>query len=171
MSGAELNALRFPLRQKFGEDEIRAGKMYVGASAGAAVVGPSLDPIRTLDDASAARGLVSTNAMSLVDFVVLPHDGNEKFLPRYEAIQKEYEQISGAIITHRLRATGIRDKPIAPASPWQNGFAERIIGSIRRECSGQVIVSGEANLRSSVHTGAVAAKPMARRYRLGKTEI
>jgi transposase InsO family protein len=29
---------------------------------------------------------------------------------------------------------GIRDKPIAPASPWQNGFAERLIGSIRREC-------------------------------------
>jgi hypothetical protein len=33
-----------------------------------------------------------------------------------------------------MRAMGIRDKPIAPASPWQNGFAERLIGSIRREC-------------------------------------
>jgi hypothetical protein len=32
-----------------------------------------------------------------------------------------------------LRAMGIRDKPTAPASPWQNGFAERLIGSIRRE--------------------------------------
>jgi transposase InsO family protein len=29
---------------------------------------------------------------------------------------------------------GIRDKPTAPASPWQNGYAERLIGSIRREC-------------------------------------
>jgi transposase InsO family protein len=28
---------------------------------------------------------------------------------------------------------GIRDKPTAPASPWQNGYAERLIGSIRRE--------------------------------------
>jgi transposase InsO family protein len=46
-----------------------------------------------------------------------------------------------------LLAIGIRDKPIAPASPWQNGFAERIIGSIRRECLDHVIVSGEANLR------------------------
>jgi hypothetical protein len=33
----------------------------------------------------------------------------------------------------RIRAIVIRDKPIAPASPWQNGFAERLIGSIRRE--------------------------------------
>jgi hypothetical protein len=38
---------------------------------------------------------------------------------------------------------GIRDKPIASASPWQNGFAERLIGSIRRECLDHSIVSGE----------------------------
>jgi transposase InsO family protein len=42
---------------------------------------------------------------------------------------------------------GIRDKPIAPASPWQNGFAERLIGSIRRECVGHFIILGEAHLR------------------------
>jgi transposase InsO family protein len=42
---------------------------------------------------------------------------------------------------------GIRDKPIAPASPWQNGFAERLIGSIRRECLDHVIVLGEERLR------------------------
>ena len=39
---------------------------------------------------------------------------------------------------------GIRDKPIAAGSPWQNGFAERLIGSIRRECVDHVIVLGEA---------------------------
>ena len=44
-------------------------------------------------------------------------------------------------------AMGIRDKPIAPGSPWQNGFAERLIGSIRRECVDHVIVLGEAHLR------------------------
>jgi transposase InsO family protein len=42
---------------------------------------------------------------------------------------------------------GIRDKPIAPRSPWQNGFAERVIGSIRRECLDHVIIFGEAHLR------------------------
>jgi transposase InsO family protein len=42
---------------------------------------------------------------------------------------------------------GIRDKPIAPASPWQNGVAERLIGSIRRECLDHIIVLGEMHLR------------------------
>jgi transposase InsO family protein len=41
---------------------------------------------------------------------------------------------------------GIRDRPIAPASPWQNGFVERLIGSIRRECVDHFILS-EAHLR------------------------
>jgi hypothetical protein len=35
---------------------------------------------------------------------------------------------------------GIRDKPIAPGSPWQNGFAERLIGSIRRACTDYIVV-------------------------------
>jgi hypothetical protein len=39
---------------------------------------------------------------------------------------------------------GIRDKPIAPRSPWQNGFAERLIGSIRRECVDHIVVLDEA---------------------------
>jgi hypothetical protein len=47
---------------------------------------------------------------------------------------RDGDRIYGAVVTRRLRATGIRDKPIAPASPWQNGFAERLIGSIRCEC-------------------------------------
>src|SRR5665811_924743 len=42
---------------------------------------------------------------------------------------RDRDRIYGTIVTRRLRAMGIRDKPIAPASPWQNGFAERLIGS------------------------------------------
>jgi hypothetical protein len=37
---------------------------------------------------------------------------------------------------------GIRDKPTAPVSLWQNGFAERLIGSIRRECLDHIVVFG-----------------------------
>ena len=60
---------------------------------------------------------------------------------------RDRDRIYGAIVTRRLRAMGIRDKPIAPASPWQNGFAERLIGSIRRECLDHVVIWGEAHLR------------------------
>jgi len=65
--------------------------------------------------------------------------------PRY--LIRDRDRIYGSVVTRRLRAMGIRDKPIAPASPWQNGFAERLIGSIRRECVDHVIVLGEAHLR------------------------
>src|ERR1700684_4477191 len=65
--------------------------------------------------------------------------------PRYLA--RDRDQIYGSVVTRRLRAMGIRDKPTAPASPWQNGFAERLIGSIRRECVDHIIVLGEVHLR------------------------
>jgi transposase InsO family protein len=65
--------------------------------------------------------------------------------PRY--LIRDRDRIYGTVVTRRLRAMGIRDKPIAPASPWQNGIAERLIGSIRRECLDHIIVFGEAHLR------------------------
>ena len=46
-----------------------------------------------------------------------------------------------------MRAMGIRDRLIAARHPWQNGYAERVIGSIRRECLDGTIVFGEAHLR------------------------
>jgi transposase InsO family protein len=70
-----------------------------------------------------------------------PWDG----APRY--MIRDRDRIYGTVVTRRLRAMGIRDKPIAPASPWQNGFAERLIGSIRRECLDHVVVLGEVHLR------------------------
>ena len=70
-----------------------------------------------------------------------PWDG----APRY--MIRDRDRIYGTFVTRRLRTMGIRDKPTAPASPWQNGFAERLIGSIRRECLDHIIVSGEAHLR------------------------
>src|ERR1700736_2501597 len=70
-----------------------------------------------------------------------PWDGAPRFMIR------DRDRIYGTIVTRRLRAMGIRDKPTAPASPWQNGFAERLIGSIRRECVDHMIVLGEAHLR------------------------
>jgi transposase InsO family protein len=70
-----------------------------------------------------------------------PWDDAPRFMIR------DRDQIYGTVVTRRLRAMGIRDKPTAPASPWQNGFAERLIGSIRRECLDHIIVLGEQHLR------------------------
>jgi transposase InsO family protein len=53
----------------------------------------------------------------------------------------------GHAVTRRLAAMGIRDHPTAPRSPWQNGHAERLIGSIRRECLDHIVVFGDAHLR------------------------
>ena len=65
--------------------------------------------------------------------------------PRY--LIRDRDGIYGTAVTRRMRAMGIRDKPTAFASPWQNGFAERLIGSIRRECVDHFIVLGEEHLR------------------------
>jgi transposase InsO family protein len=70
-----------------------------------------------------------------------PWDGAPGFMIR------DRDRIYGGSVTRRLRAMGIRDKPTAPVSPWQNGFAERLIGSIRRECLDHIVVFGEAHLR------------------------
>lgn len=70
-----------------------------------------------------------------------PWDDARRYLIR------DRDRIYGTIVTRRLCAMGIRDKPTASASPWQNGFAERLIGSIRRECVDHFIVLGEAHLR------------------------
>ncbi len=53
----------------------------------------------------------------------------------------------GQAVAKRLAAMGIRDHPITPRSPWQNGHAERLIGSIRRECLDHAVILGEAHLR------------------------
>ena len=55
--------------------------------------------------------------------------------------------VFGELFVRRLRSMGIRDRPTSPRSPWQNGFAERLIGSIRRECLDHVVVFGERHLR------------------------
>jgi transposase InsO family protein len=67
---------------------------------------------------------------------------------------RDRDQIYGSVVARRLRSMGIRDKPTAPASPWQNGFVERLIGSIRRECLDHIVVLGEAHLRGILRSYA-----------------
>ena len=65
--------------------------------------------------------------------------------PRY--LIRDRDAVYGNAVRRRLQAMGIRDRPAAPRSPWQNAYAERLVGSIRRECLDHMIVLGEAHLR------------------------
>ena len=49
---------------------------------------------------------------------------------------RDNDRAYGGVFKARVGAMGIRDRPIAPRSPWQNGIAERLIGTLRRECLG-----------------------------------
>ncbi len=66
-------------------------------------------------------------------------------VPRY--LIRDRDGAYGEVFIRRLRSMGIRDRPTSPRSPWQNGYAERLIGSIRRECLDHVVVFSERHLR------------------------
>jgi transposase InsO family protein len=72
--------------------------------------------------------------------------------PRY--LIRDRDASYGHAVTRRLAVMGIRDRPTAPRSPWQNGHVERLIGSIRRDCLDHVVVLGEAHLRCVLVTYA-----------------
>ena len=73
--------------------------------------------------------------------------------PRY--LIRDRDRTYGSVVRRRLRAMGIRDKPISAGSPWQNCFAERLIGSIRRECVDHLVVFGEQHLRRVLRSYAL----------------
>jgi len=70
-----------------------------------------------------------------------PYESAPKYLLR------DRDAIYGDAFTRRIAEMGIREVLIAPRAPWQNPFAERLIGSIRRECLDHVIVLNERHLR------------------------
>jgi transposase InsO family protein len=53
----------------------------------------------------------------------------------------------GHVFTSRVRAMGIRDRPISPQSPWQNGYAERLIGHCVASAWNRMLIFGEWHLR------------------------
>ena len=67
-------------------------------------------------------------------------------VPRY--LLRDRDKSYGPAFRHRVRAMGITEVITAPRSPWQNPYAERLIGSIRRECLDYVIPLSEKHLRT-----------------------
>jgi transposase InsO family protein len=66
--------------------------------------------------------------------------------PKY--LIRDNDQAFGSVFKARVRAMGIRDRPTSFRSPWQNGYVERLIGSIRRECTDHLIVFNAEHLRA-----------------------
>src|ERR1700752_80431 len=66
--------------------------------------------------------------------------------PRY--LIRDRDGAYGEGFIRRLRSIGIRDRPTSPRSPWQNAYAETLMGSIRRGCLDHVVVLGERHLRN-----------------------
>ena len=60
---------------------------------------------------------------------------------------RDNDRAYGQAFTNRVLAMGIRDRPISLRSPWQNPYAERLIGTLRRDCLDHVLIFGERHLR------------------------
>jgi len=69
----------------------------------------------------------------------------EETAPKY--LLRDRDAIYGDVFARRVKGLGMSEILIAPRAPWQNPFAERVIGSIRRECLDHVIVINERHLR------------------------
>jgi putative transposase len=82
-------------------------------------------------------------AQQIVD--AFPYDSAPKYLLR------DRDAAYGAEFTHRIAGLGMRELLIAPRAPWQNPLAERLIGSVRRECLDHCIVVNERHLRRRLH--------------------
>ena len=74
----------------------------------------------------------------------------------------------GHVFTRRVMAMGIRDRPISPGSPWQNSYAERLIGTVRRECLDRMLIFGEPHLRQVLSLYAAYYNQMRTHLALGK---
>ena len=68
-----------------------------------------------------------------------------KAAPRF--LLRDRGRIYGEGFRRRVAVLGMEEKLIAPRSPWQNPYVERLIGTLRRECLDHVIVMNEPHLR------------------------
>jgi transposase InsO family protein len=81
---------------------------------------------------------------------------------------RDNDRAYGHAFKSRVRAMGIRDRPISPRSPWQNPYVERLIGTIRRECLDRMLVFGEAHLRQILWSYAAYYNEVRTHLSLGK---
>jgi transposase InsO family protein len=81
---------------------------------------------------------------------------------------RDNDRAYGHVFRSRVRAMGIRDRPISPGSPWQNPYVERLIGTVRRECRDRILIFGEAHLRQILSAYATYYNEIRTHLALGK---
>lgn len=77
---------------------VEEGLIYMGGSAGALLAGPTIEPAAVMDEPEEAPGLTNYNGLSLVDYIVLPHYGHEKYKELLEATKKDWEDRGYTVI-------------------------------------------------------------------------
>jgi dipeptidase E len=92
-------------------DAVKAGKIYIGTSAGSIVAGPDIYPTYSLDKAEVAKKMKSFKGLGLVDFIVMPHWGSDNFKSRYlsQRFKDNYNEKNKLIFLNNYQYVGIRD--------------------------------------------------------------
>jgi len=69
----------------------------------------------------------------------------DECIPRF--LHRDRDAIYGDLVQQRIATLGIEEVMSAKRSPWQNPYAERVIGNNRRECTDHLVPLNEAHLR------------------------
>lgn len=77
-------------------------------------------------------------------YQAFPFDSAPRFLVR------DRDGIYGGAVSAALASMGVEEKVISARSPWQNGYCERVVGTLKRECLNHVIVFNERHARRIV---------------------
>ena len=104
----------------------------------------SLDRRRILHVNVTKKPTAEWTARQLVE--AFPGDG---WVPRF--LQRDRDGVYGWAFRRKVKAMGIIELISAPRSPWQNAYIERLIESVRRECTDHIIPMGEKHLLRLVH--------------------
>jgi len=80
------------------KEHVKKGKYYIGSSAGSVIAGTSIEPVKPIDDPTKAPNLKSFNGLNLIDKIILPHYGNEKYQEKINKILNDYTHSNVKII-------------------------------------------------------------------------
>ena len=83
---------------KIAKKLVENGKYYIGSSAGSVLAGLTIEPVKLLDEPSKAQNLKSFEGLKLIDKIVLPHYGNEKYQDKMNKILTDYADVKDKII-------------------------------------------------------------------------